>query len=440
MRLTDTDIDGIRARHDLASVAGRYVALRKAGRGLVGPCPICSRTSTSRTASRFEVKGERWVCAVCEDGGDVIGLVMKAEGRDFRAALEQLGEGHLFAPRDPAERARAGAEAKAAMERRAAARAADEAREAAEREDERARLYDIWRNASPITAGGPVWQYLAGRGIDVGAAVKAGLRLRQGRLDWHGPEGEKRAAQACMLAAFQDAAGRFTGLHITWLAEVGGAWVKASKLPGCDAWVAKKMRGIKAGSSLRLIAPEAPVQMICGEGIETTLSPFTALARAGRDLARIAFVAAGDLGNMAGRAAGTEQHPTLRHEDGRPVRIPNTVPDMTAPCIPVPESVADLVLLGDGDSERELTMNTLVRAGKRHALPGRRTRVMPAPEGRDWNDVLRGGGSGSGGSSSPKGDSPQQKEPAQAARSAGAEQDTGSSSPKGDSPQQGVHP
>ena len=35
----------------------------------VGSCPVCGGGAR---ASRFEIKGQGWVCAVCEDGGDAI--------------------------------------------------------------------------------------------------------------------------------------------------------------------------------------------------------------------------------------------------------------------------------------------------------------------------------------------------------------------------------
>src|SRR5687767_15016058 len=89
-RLSPDDLDDIKARNPLEAIAGGYVKLRRAGSRLVGPCPICGGRATSQ---RFEVMngGESWTCAVCPDGGDVIHLVMKAEGCDFRAAIERLG-------------------------------------------------------------------------------------------------------------------------------------------------------------------------------------------------------------------------------------------------------------------------------------------------------------------------------------------------------------
>ncbi|MBY9045415.1 CHC2 zinc finger domain-containing protein, partial [Pseudomonas fluorescens] len=70
-RITDDELDDIRARNPIADVASGYTKLRRAGGRLVGPCPICGGRTSSQ---RFEVieKDANWVCAVCPDGGDVI--------------------------------------------------------------------------------------------------------------------------------------------------------------------------------------------------------------------------------------------------------------------------------------------------------------------------------------------------------------------------------
>jgi DNA primase len=60
----------------------------------------------------------------------------------------------------------------------------------------------------------------------------------------------------------------------------------------------------------------------------------------------------------------------------------------------VPDSVAELILCGDGDSERVLTALACARAAARHARPGRVIRMLMAPDGKDWNDVLREGTTG----------------------------------------------
>ena len=56
----------------------------------------------------------------------------------------------------------------------------------------------------------------------------------------------------------------------------------------------------------------------------------------------------------------------------------------------IPDSVEELILLGDGDSEQLLTECAMERAARRYAKDGRTIRIAFAPSGLDFNDVLRG--------------------------------------------------
>ena len=51
-RLSQAEIDDIRARNPIEHVAEQYVRLRRAAGRLVGPCPMCGGRATSQ---RFEV-------------------------------------------------------------------------------------------------------------------------------------------------------------------------------------------------------------------------------------------------------------------------------------------------------------------------------------------------------------------------------------------------
>jgi DNA primase len=132
-RLSQTELDDIKARNPVADIARRYVVLRPQGAKLVGPCPICSRDRASRNAARFEIKDDGWVCAVCSDGGDVIKLVTRVEGLDFKAAVEWLGGAQRIDPAAAAtrehERAKKDAKRKVDVD--------------AYRQRERGTLYDI---------------------------------------------------------------------------------------------------------------------------------------------------------------------------------------------------------------------------------------------------------------------------------------------------------
>jgi hypothetical protein len=387
-RMTEDELDDIRARNPIADVAGGYTKLRRAGGKLVGPCPICGGKVTSQ---RFEVTsdGESWLCAVCPDGGDVIRLVEKVEGCDFRAAIERLGGRVAIDP----------AQAKKLFEERERKRLARDKTAAGFREAERRRLHTMWKRSVAVLQGTPVEHYLNGRGLRL-PAVCPGLRYLPSAPYWHGDTVDSRGnnsprqihAGPAMLAAFIRADGTFGGLHTTWL-DGGAPPVKIELTDPRTGEVlnSKKMRGSKTGAHIAVSALiDAPRRMVIGEGIETVLAVWSAYQLAGRDVADMAFWAAGDLGNLAGRADKTIPHPTLKRPNGQPQRVPDRFPDPDDAGLSIPESVEELILLGDGDSEPLLTECAMERAARRYARPGRVIRIAFAPSGADFNDVLRG--------------------------------------------------
>lgn len=386
-RLSPADLDDIKARNPLADIAGGYVKLRRAGGRLVGPCPICGGSATSQ---RFEVKQDgNFVCAVCPDGGDVIHLVMKVEGCDFKAAIERLGG------RSEIDKATA----KKLFEEREARRLDREKTAAGYREAERRRLYGTWKTAIKELDDTPVADYARGRGLVLPARCP-GLRYLPSAPYWHGETLDERGHKQpvkihsgpAMLAAFIRPDGTFGGLHMTWLSsDAVPTKAEITDPESGEVLNSKKMRGSKTGASI-LVAPatEEPRRMIIGEGIETVLAVFTAHLLAGRDIADIEFRAAGDLGNMAGRSTETVRHPTLKRPNGHSQRVPGPVPDPDDSGLSIPDSVSELILLGDGDSEPVLTEYAMTRAARRYAKDGRVIRIAFAPAGLDFNDVLRG--------------------------------------------------
>jgi hypothetical protein len=410
--ISDQALDALKERNPVHAVAGESVVLRHRGkRGFIGPCPMCSDDPRSRTAMRFECDADKWVCAVCQDGGDVIKLVQKREGLSFTAAIDRLGGVREERP-TPALARRAGlrafvaggvmGEVPAPFNTDNALRVAwcegwgqgrkRELYEAYARERERKRLHDFWQ-AAVRWRGSPVEDYLACRGLI--APDNARLRCHNDMpMFADGREHEPLLVHRgpAMLAPFLDAAGVFRGLHITWI---------DTAAPKCKAEIvhpdtgemlpAKKMRGTKAGCYLDLGGcRDNPRRILAGEGIETVAAVYTALVRAGRDITGSAFRAAGDLGNLAGKASAQLSHPTLKGENGRARRVPGPDPDPNSPAMPVPESVTELVLLKDGDSEPFLTVNAMERASRRHAREGRVIRVPFVPNGLDYNDVMQG--------------------------------------------------
>jgi hypothetical protein len=385
-RLTPQDIDDIKARNPVAEIAGGYVKLRRSGAGLVGPCPMCGGKVTS---SRFEVfaDGESWACPVCKDGGDVIRLVQLLDGCDFPTAIERLG-GRVKV--DPIE-------AKKLFEERERKRLAREKTSANYREAERKRHWKTWEGSVRELAGTPVEAYAGGRGLQLPARCP-GIRYAPSLPYWHGEQIDERGRKSpikihtgpAMLGAFIRADGTFGGLHMTWLNRepVPGKVELADPETG-EMLKAKKMRGSKTGAHIAIVKLPAPRRLVIGEGIETVLAVWTAHHAAGREISDMAFWAAGDLGNLAGRATGTIPHPTLKRPNGRTQTVPDRYPDPDDPGLAIPDSVEELILLGDGDSEPLLTECAMERAARRYSRPGRTIRIASAPAGLDFNDVLR---------------------------------------------------
>jgi DNA primase len=90
----------VRQAVDIVDLVGGYVALRRQGRGYVGLCPWHDDSRPS-----FQVNPDRqsFKCWVCDLGGDVFSFIMRAEGLEFREALEMLAEraGVELAPAKP---------------------------------------------------------------------------------------------------------------------------------------------------------------------------------------------------------------------------------------------------------------------------------------------------------------------------------------------------
>jgi len=82
-------IDEVKGRTDIAGVVSQYVALKKAGRNLIGLCPFHSERNPS-----FFIYPEQqsWHCFGCNTGGDVFSFIMKKENMDFGEALRLLAD------------------------------------------------------------------------------------------------------------------------------------------------------------------------------------------------------------------------------------------------------------------------------------------------------------------------------------------------------------
>ncbi len=81
--------DRVRQSIDIVDLVGGYIQLRRQGRNFVGICPW---HDDSRPSLNVNPQRQSWKCWVCDVGGDVFSFVMKAEGLEFREALELLAE------------------------------------------------------------------------------------------------------------------------------------------------------------------------------------------------------------------------------------------------------------------------------------------------------------------------------------------------------------
>ncbi|NJO54713.1 MAG: hypothetical protein HC829_07615, partial [Bacteroidales bacterium] len=272
------------------------------------------------------------------------------------------------------------------------------------REAERVRCREAWDAAVPAI-GSPVEAYFRHRSLML--PVDAELRYAPVRGYFEGEDEDLvtgRKSPRCiwrgpaMLAAIRRADGRFGGLHTTWIdprfatgeAVTGNPKGKARIVDPVTGEMlpAKKSRGSVHGGFIVLKPCRAPRQLIAGEGIETACAVLTALQRVGRDHSGTAVWSSVDLGNLGGKAMASVAHPTLLSPKGRPQRVPGPEPDLRAPAMPVPDSVTDLVLLGDGDSDPFTTRLALERSCRRNARRGRTCRPAFAPEGTDFNDLM----------------------------------------------------
>jgi hypothetical protein len=388
---------------DLVETAGRLGATLKASGGeMVGPCPGCGGTDRFAISPRKRL----WNCGHAGGaGGDVIALVGHVRGwspsnpAEFVMICEEIvgapPPGRDVTESDADRVAREARQAERARDRAAADRRREE-EAASYRDAEIRRALEIWEEGRRID-GTPAAAYLAARGI----RHVAGLRLRfVERVGYFvrpvlGKGFVKIGDFPAMVGAIADAEGRFRGVHLTHLDPDRPAKASIRHPETGAAEPAKKIRGSVHGGILRLAGPVAdPRRLVCGEGIETTLSVRDEEIDAGRDLAATAWVAGISLGNMGGRATTTVHHPlglTRTDKAGRTriVSLPGPVPAPGSEGIVIPDSVTEALILGDGDSDPATTEFATRRCAARWVRSGRTVRRAWARDGEDFNDMRR---------------------------------------------------
>jgi hypothetical protein len=396
-RETDEWIERARAA-DIWSVLNRIApshGVRRRGNRGSGPCPACGG---SKTSTRFSIDCQKgvWHCFVSGEGGDAIALVEYVTGANFLGAVEIItGEnapsGEDVRREDPA-----------LQEKRARQRQAEAEKRGRDENDYRrreiARCATIWRESVSLS-GTPAEDYLRARGIQAPAGAR--LRCHKALKFWEWSKGKGQfivlAEAPAMVGRIDDATHRFMGVHITWLdpGESNGKLCVIDPETG-EILPAKKVRGSAKGCHIHLGGdPALATSLDVGEGIETVLSVREALRESGRPIETHLFWSALNLGNIGGPAKESVAHPSLTRLDSlgrtRKVKVPGPLPLLGGddPVLVPPPQVNDVVILGDGDSDRFTTRCHLERAARRWAKPSRRIRIAWAADGADFNDMRR---------------------------------------------------
>jgi len=89
MKVTEEQINEIRASTDIVEVISEYVTLKKKGKTYFGLCPFHAETAPS-----FAVDRERQIfhCFGCGEGGNVFSFLMKKENISFPDALKLVAK------------------------------------------------------------------------------------------------------------------------------------------------------------------------------------------------------------------------------------------------------------------------------------------------------------------------------------------------------------
>lgn len=208
-----------------------------------------------------------------------------------------------------------------------------------EEEARRAKALRIWRSALPLDEKCPAAQYLRKtRGLTI--SLPPSLRWHPSL--WHGPSGQELPTLVARVA--DPLTDEFLGVHRTFLLPDGSS--KAAAEP------AKMLLGRCAGGVVKL--GEVREALLLGEGLESVLSA-AQLSKAafGSYLPAWAALSAGNLAKVR-----------------------------------VPPGVSQIIVPSDGDEAGRAAARRLAESLRGS---GAEVLIAPAPEGRDFNDLLRGG-------------------------------------------------
>lgn len=329
-------------------------------------------------------KAGRWIDYAVggpEGRGDLIDLIGLYSG--IISPAEKIREARRFLgldTEDPATRRQRDDHAR----RLRAEREAKDRDRAAELQKVQKRAEGLFLSAKPGLRGTPVDYYLRGRGIDLSKVGHAPGAIRFHPECWFVPEvreetedpetGEvitrvergKPIKVPAMLSAIA-LKGRIIAVHRTYLAQVGGAWVKNTALPGLPKgkWVSNDYTGgcvrlsnglgPRGGKAAPLSQCAPGTKLLIAEGIENGLSAIMLRALAGLE----------------------------------PMRTIATCMAWNMSQVELPEAVSEVVLAADNDLHPQARA-MLDRAVAAHQAAGRVVRVWRSEvPGEDMNDALK---------------------------------------------------
>jgi hypothetical protein len=218
-----------------------------------------------------------------------------------------------------------------------------------------------WLSARPLAAGDVGWKYLLARGVDLAQLPRAprAVRLAQA-VPWFEDYDAREPAHVgpCLMSAMTLASGEFGSLHRTWIdperpGEKADIERPRKMWPASEGCAIRLWRG-ESGLSDRQAADRGLVEdLVLCEGVEDGFS----IALMAPELR---VYAVGSLGGL------------LSFEP--------------------PKFVRRLIVAADNDWDRPQAQATLKRACGRFVSDcGKPVSIARSPEGKDFNDLLKGG-------------------------------------------------
>jgi phage/plasmid primase-like uncharacterized protein len=349
-----------------------------------GPCPICGGTD------RFSINTKKRVCNCRQCGlkGDVVAFVEGVTGAAYLEACERING----TPRPDRSRDETLEQRNSRLERNAARLSAQQRRADEDRAAEAAKakhteqIISAVLDRAVLLPGTHGEAYLKARGLTPNQRLLGDIRFVADLDYWGAGDNGTRsiihlATLPAIVAVIRDFSGNIIGISQTYLDPVEPRkWTPT----GSPSNSPTKIRGEKKGGMIRLGRISATLAI--AEGWANAL----AWHQLGLGPEDVTLAAAVDLGNLAGGATGSCDHPVAKDADGRRLRIKNGAPDMKAPGVILPPEmgIKNIILLADRDSESYSTVAQLRTATNRFLAMGIEVEISWPDPGTDWNDVL----------------------------------------------------